>query len=220
MRPKRVISPTRWDGSRKTTCHKQNCTPLLLARMKGLGGCSFTAHLRTLLLTLSCAGLLSFFQVQSILLREQNHRESVRPPFSNANNTNPPTPHALLTQGFPDALAAGILADFDVMTGCGYFKCFFPSRSDPHHGMARDQSSSFLLAQESHRHVGLSPRPPSLQLCHQGGARPRLEALFVATTLPHGEIVSHQYSPLGFQIQRNPLFGALCRPGMSLGPQE
>ena len=36
---------------------------------------------------------------------------------------------SLLTRGLPDALVTEIIADFDVMTGCGYFKCFFPSRT-------------------------------------------------------------------------------------------
>lgn len=61
--------------------------------------------------------------------------------------------HALLTRGLPENLVTEILADFDVMTGCGYFKCFFPSRSDDTVGWLVTRAQRYYPSQGKARHV-------------------------------------------------------------------
>ena len=85
-------------------------------------------------------------------VQQQQQQQQIQPQPSSRQdkrtvNSTTKTALALATRGLSDELASQIIRDFDVMTGCGYFKCFFPSRTDNTTGWLVTRANRYYQSQ-------------------------------------------------------------------------
>jgi hypothetical protein len=124
-----------------------------------------------------CVGLLAYFEAQSMLLRyhvaKQKDPRALPVPEEivvNASiggsggdsSTSAINTQRITTQGLSDSLVNAILLDFDTMSSCGYFKCFFKSMSDTKTGWLVTRAHRFYKAVKKSKTV-----LPFIQKAHE-----------------------------------------------------